>query len=128
MSITQRDQILFPLEGHEPVIKIAIGERSIIKGHRSTNDHAGYMQFVTAATSLALIWRCQRFDDDILLEQNDLIARNLVAGEMPDVVTAAGDYGAGAFQGVEQPLTPWLLTLAIALLFGEVWLRQVRRR
>ncbi|MFA9469957.1 MAG: BatA domain-containing protein [Deltaproteobacteria bacterium] len=31
-------------------------------------------------------------------------------------------------QGVEQPLAPWLLLLAIALMFAELWLRQIRRR
>jgi hypothetical protein len=31
-------------------------------------------------------------------------------------------------QGVEQPLAPWLLLLVIALLFAELWLRQIRRR
>jgi hypothetical protein len=34
----------------------------------------------------------------------------------------------GVSQGVEQPLAPWLLLLAIALLFVELWLRQIRRR
>jgi hypothetical protein len=33
-----------------------------------------------------------------------------------------------ASQGVEQPLAPWLLLLAIALVFVELWLRQIRRR
>jgi hypothetical protein len=33
-----------------------------------------------------------------------------------------------ASQGVEQPLGPWLLLLAIALVFAELWLRQIRRR
>ena len=31
-------------------------------------------------------------------------------------------------KGVEQPLAPWLLLLAIALVFAELWLRQIRRR
>lgn len=31
-------------------------------------------------------------------------------------------------RGTEQPLTPWLLLVALALLFGELWLRQIRRR
>jgi hypothetical protein len=31
-------------------------------------------------------------------------------------------------QGVEQPLAPWLLLLVIALVFSELWLRQMRRR
>ena len=33
-----------------------------------------------------------------------------------------------ATQGVEQPLAPWLLLLAIVLVFAELWLRQIRRR
>ncbi|MGB5219508.1 MAG: BatA domain-containing protein [Polyangiales bacterium] len=31
-------------------------------------------------------------------------------------------------RGTEQPLTPWLLLVALALLFAELWLRQIRRR
>ena len=31
-------------------------------------------------------------------------------------------------QGVEQPLAPWLLLLAVALMLAELWLRQIRRR
>jgi len=31
-------------------------------------------------------------------------------------------------RGAEQPVTPWLLLAAVALLFAELWLRQVRRR
>ena len=31
-------------------------------------------------------------------------------------------------QGVEQPLAPWLLLLVVALVFTELWLRQIRRR
>jgi hypothetical protein len=31
-------------------------------------------------------------------------------------------------KGVEQPLAPWLLLLALTLLFAELWLRQIRRR
>jgi hypothetical protein len=31
-------------------------------------------------------------------------------------------------QGVEQPLAPWLLLLVLALVFSELWLRQIRRR
>lgn len=33
-----------------------------------------------------------------------------------------------AAQGVEQPLAPWLLLVAVALLLAELWLRQIRRR
>ncbi len=53
---------------------------------------------------------------------------DLTPAELPDVATALEETGVGTFRGVEEPLTPWLLTLAIALLFAEVWLRQVRRR
>ena len=31
-------------------------------------------------------------------------------------------------QGFEQPLAPWLLLLAVVMLFTELWLRQIRRR
>ena len=34
----------------------------------------------------------------------------------------------GDSQGVEQPLAPWLLLIALALLYVELWLRQIRRR
>jgi len=53
---------------------------------------------------------------------------DLVPAELPDVATDLDDSGVGSFRGLEESLTPWLLTLAIALLFVEVWLRQVRRR
>jgi hypothetical protein len=33
-----------------------------------------------------------------------------------------------AVQGVEQPLAPWLLLVAVALLLADLWLRQIRRR
>jgi hypothetical protein len=40
----------------------------------------------------------------------------------PDVAAA------GALHGTERPLAPWLLLIAVALIFSELWLRQVRRR
>ena len=53
-----------------------------------------------------------------------------------DLVTNGPPADDGSFQavvsdiseGVEQPLAPWLLLLAIVLLFAELWLRQIRRR
>ncbi|MCZ6807938.1 MAG: hypothetical protein O7F08_13355, partial [Deltaproteobacteria bacterium] len=53
---------------------------------------------------------------------------DLVPGELPDVATGPDDSWGGTLRGVEEPLTPWLLALAIGLLLAEVWLRQVRRR
>jgi hypothetical protein len=44
--------------------------------------------------------------------------------ELGDTEGAAADTSRGA----EQPLTPWLLLAAVVLLFGELWLRQIRRR
>lgn len=44
--------------------------------------------------------------------------------ERADAQTTA----AGVSQRVEQPLAPWLLLCALALLFSELWLRQIRRR
>jgi hypothetical protein len=41
-----------------------------------------------------------------------------------DTAGAAGDPS----RGTEQPLAPWLLLGAVGLLFGELWLRQIRRR
>jgi hypothetical protein len=42
---------------------------------------------------------------------------------------ASSEAGASeAVQGVEQPLAPWLLLIAVALLLAELWLRQIRRR
>ncbi len=52
---------------------------------------------------------------------------DLVPGELPNVATDF-DSGGVSLRGFEKPLTPWLLTLALGLLFAEVWLRQVRRR
>ncbi|MDH3727444.1 MAG: hypothetical protein OER77_07925, partial [Myxococcales bacterium] len=53
---------------------------------------------------------------------------DLVPAELPDVATDFNHAGGVSLRGLEEPLTPWLLTLALALLFAEVWLRQVRRR
>lgn len=53
---------------------------------------------------------------------------DLVPAELPDVASKFERSGEATFRGIEEPLTPWLLTLAVALLLGEVWLRQVRRR
>jgi len=53
---------------------------------------------------------------------------DLVPAELPDVATDVNHAGGVSLRGLEEPLTPWLLTLALALLFAEVWLRQVRRR
>ncbi|MDH3624201.1 MAG: BatA domain-containing protein [Myxococcales bacterium] len=52
----------------------------------------------------------------------------LAPEEVPDVVTGFENPNGISLRGLEEPLTPWLLTLAVALLFAEVWLRQVRRR
>ena len=53
---------------------------------------------------------------------------DLAANDPPD---AGSDFQAvegDVSRGIEQPLAPWLLTLAIVLLFTELWLRQIRRR
>jgi hypothetical protein len=53
---------------------------------------------------------------------------SLAANDTPD---AGSDFQAvegDVSRGIEQPLAPWLLMLAIALLFTELWLRQIRRR
>jgi len=53
---------------------------------------------------------------------------DLVPDELPDVATGFDRPGGVTLRGLEEPLTPWLLTLALGLLFADVWLRQVRRR
>ena len=60
---------------------------------------------------------------DAPAEESDLSSE-----EVPSVTTAVGGFEAESVRGIQVPLTPWLLTLAVALLFVEVWLRQVRRR
>jgi hypothetical protein len=55
--------------------------------------------------------------------ESDLVSQGPPA-ERGDAAAAVGD----ALQGVEQPLAPWLLLIAVALLFTELWLRQIRRR
>lgn len=40
----------------------------------------------------------------------------------------AEDVNGDPSRGAEQPVTPWLLLAALALLFLELWLRQIRRR
>jgi hypothetical protein len=54
--------------------------------------------------------------------ESDLVAQ-APPEEQPTELAAAG-----VTQGLEQPLGPWLLLAALALLLGELWLRQIRRR
>jgi hypothetical protein len=46
----------------------------------------------------------------------------------PEESSAPEASASDAAQGVEQPLAPWLLLIALGLLFVELWLRQIRRR
>ncbi|KPK15581.1 MAG: hypothetical protein AMJ62_08705 [Myxococcales bacterium SG8_38] len=55
--------------------------------------------------------------------ESDLISQS-PPEEQPGAEVSAAD----ASQGVEQPLAPWLLLLALTLLFSELALRQIRRR
>lgn len=55
--------------------------------------------------------------------ESDLTPKEPPSAES-DFEAVAGDVS----RGVEQPLAPWLLMLAIVLLFAELWLRQIRRR
>ena len=53
---------------------------------------------------------------------------DLVSKGPPEVTTGAEAAVSDSAQGIEQPLAPWLLLLAIVLLLTELWLRQIRRR
>jgi hypothetical protein len=53
---------------------------------------------------------------------------DLVSTGAPEVEGSFAAATLDASTGVEQPLAPWLLVLVVALLFGELWLRQIRRR
>lgn len=53
---------------------------------------------------------------------------DLVSKGPPELPSRADAVAAGASGTVEQPLAPWLLLLAVVLLFSELWLRQIRRR
>ena len=55
--------------------------------------------------------------------ESELVSRGRPA-DLGDALAAVED----ASQGVRQSFAPWLLLGAIALLFSELWLRQVRRR
>ncbi len=53
---------------------------------------------------------------------------DLVTNGPPELESKLDPVAAGVSEGIEQPLAPWLLLLAVALLFVELWLRQIRRR
>ncbi|MGB5811316.1 MAG: BatA domain-containing protein [Polyangiales bacterium] len=53
---------------------------------------------------------------------------DLASSPLPPVQDEVGAAAGVTLRGVEQPLTPWLLGVALVLLFAELWLRQVRRR
>jgi hypothetical protein len=55
--------------------------------------------------------------------ESDLVSRGA-----PELESRFEAVSLDASTGVEQPLAPWLLVLVVALLFSELWLRQVRRR
>ncbi|MGB5696865.1 MAG: BatA domain-containing protein [Polyangiales bacterium] len=55
--------------------------------------------------------------------ENDLVSKG-----PPEQPSRAESAVAAASGTVEQPLAPWLLLLAVVLLFTELWLRQIRRR
>jgi hypothetical protein len=60
---------------------------------------------------------------DAPAEESDLKSQG-PPEESDDDASAEGDPS----RGTEQPLMPWLLLGAVALLFVELWLRQLRRR
>jgi hypothetical protein len=53
---------------------------------------------------------------------------DLVSKGPPEATTGTEATVSDSAQGIEQPLAPWLLLLAIVLLLTELWLRQIRRR
>jgi hypothetical protein len=53
---------------------------------------------------------------------------DLVTKGPPEQQASPEAAASDASQGVEQPLAPWLLLLAMALVFAELGLRQIRRR
>jgi hypothetical protein len=53
---------------------------------------------------------------------------DLVSKGPPDAASNFEAVTSDASAGVEQPLAPWLLLIAVLLLFSELWLRQIRRR
>jgi len=53
---------------------------------------------------------------------------DLVSKGPPDASSNFEAVTSDASAGVEQPLAPWLLLIAVLLLFSEIWLRQIRRR
>jgi len=53
---------------------------------------------------------------------------DLVTNGPPEQESSLEAVASDTSQGIEQPLSPWLLLLAIALVFAELWLRQIRRR
>ncbi len=56
-------------------------------------------------------------------EESDLVSEGA-----PELQSTLDATASAESQGVEQPLAPWLLLLAVALVFTELWLRQIRRR
>jgi hypothetical protein len=53
---------------------------------------------------------------------------DLVSKGPPDEEAGFEPVASDVSEGIEQPLAPWLLLIAIALVFIELWLRQIRRR
>jgi hypothetical protein len=53
---------------------------------------------------------------------------DLVSNGPPDAESNVEPVDSHASAGLEQPLAPWLLLLALLLVFTELWLRQIRRR
>jgi hypothetical protein len=53
---------------------------------------------------------------------------DLVSKPAPDLQGSAEAVVSDYSEGLEQPLAPWLLLFGVAMLFTELWLRQIRRR
>ncbi|MGD8606974.1 MAG: BatA domain-containing protein [Myxococcales bacterium] len=60
---------------------------------------------------------------DAPAEESDLVSK--APPELPQEPEVAS---AGVSHGAERPLGPWLVLFALALVFGELWLRQIRHR
>jgi hypothetical protein len=111
-TATQRIQVVTP-SGR--TVDLAEADRI---SFRETAEIGAYRVLVNGVNGARLV-----FVVDAPAGESDLVSKP--APEPQSTVDASvSDHT----QGLEQPLAPWLLLLAITMLFTELWLRQVRRR
>lgn len=109
---TQRIQVVTPTGR---TVDLAEADRV---GFRDTGEIGAYRVLVNGVVGERFA-----FVVDPPAEESDLVSKGPPA-ERGDQVEAPVD----PTLGTEQPLAPWLLWIAVGLLFVELWLRQVRRR